>query len=313
VTPAGLSAISYALPRERVTVEELEARGLIESGAARLRSLGFAHAYLSDEPAETLAAGAVEQLLKANDVDPESIQALFYAGAIPLSHQARGSGGFLDAFCYPAAKLQYELGLTHAEVIGVGQAGCLGLIRAIDLARDWLSARPEARRVLAVSADVLPSGSPREILYNVISDGACAALVERDAPRNRILVSRHTTKGYYWDPEARKAEIIAAYFPTARHVVLEAIAAAGLVTSDIDHIIPQNVSARSWEILLDLLDLPRARIYDTNIAAKGHVIAGDPLINLHDAQAEGRLVAGERLILFTFGFGANWGCMVLEH
>jgi 3-oxoacyl-[acyl-carrier-protein] synthase-3 len=198
-------------------------------------------------------------------------------------------------------------------VTGVSQTGCLGLFRAIALGSDFLQAHPAATRILAVSSDVLPAGAPREILYNVISDGACAALVERNAPRNRIVASRHLTKGYYWDPAARKAEIVAAYFPTARAIVCETLAGARLSPSDIDWIIPQNVSARSWEILRDLLALPRAKLYDANIASKGHVIAADNLINLHDAAADGCLRAGDTLLLFNFGFGANWSCMVLEH
>jgi 3-oxoacyl-[acyl-carrier-protein] synthase-3 len=160
---------------------------------------------------------------------------------------------------------------------------------------------------------VLPDGAPREILYSVISDGGCAVLVERGARRNRIVASRHLTKGYYFDPVGRRAEIIAAYFPTARAIVCETLAAAGLSAGDVDWIIPQNVSLRSWEILRDLLALPRARLFDANIAVTGHVIAADNLINLHAAGAAGCVRAGDRLLLFNFGFGANWSCFVLEH
>jgi len=76
---------------------------------------------------------------------------------------------------------------------------------------------------------VLPAGARREILYNVISDGACATLVERDAPQNRLLAWRQVTKGYYWDCAARKNEIVAAYFPTARNVAREALATGARV------------------------------------------------------------------------------------
>ena len=40
--------------------------------------------------------------------------------------------------------------------------------------------------------------------------------------------------------------------------------------------------------------------------------AADTFINLKDAEDEGRVRPGDRLLLFTFGFGANWACMVLE-
>ncbi|MGH9204008.1 MAG: 3-oxoacyl-[acyl-carrier-protein] synthase III C-terminal domain-containing protein, partial [Vicinamibacterales bacterium] len=167
-------------------------------------------------------------------------------------------------------------------------------------------------RVLCVSADVLPVDRKREIIYNVISDGACALLVERDAVRNRILAHRRVAKGYYWNATTSKNEIVAAYFPTARTVVGDTLDARGLTANDIALIVPHNVSLRSWEILLPLLGMSPDRLFADNIAAKGHVIAADNFINLRDAQDRGRIAAGDRLLLFNFGFGANWACLLLE-
>ena len=309
----GISAIAYALPERRLTLEELDDRALPAGGASRLRALGFEHVHVSDVDAGELAIRAVRNLADGHPFDPEAVDAVFYAGAIPSSHAVAVSGGALDGFSYPAARVQYEFGLLNALVTGVSQAGCVGLMRAVELAADFLSSRPDTSRVLAVSADVLPPAARREILYNVISDGACAVLVERDSARNRLLAFRNVTKGYYWDVHAREAEIVAAYFPTARTIVRETLQAAGVPAADIAWVIPQNVSRRSWEILFELLELPAARLYTENIAAKGHVIAADNLINLKDADDQGLLRRGDRLLLFNFGFGANWTCALLEH
>ena len=239
---------------------------------------------------------------------------LFHAGALPVSQAVRGPGTHvLEGFNYPVTKLQYELGLERAFVSGVSQAGCTGLMTAIRLATDFLAAHPSAARVICSSADVLPAGAPREFMYNVISDGACAVLVERDGPRNRILAHHQVTKGYYWDATSMKNEIIAAYFPTAQRVVQDTLRGIGLARGDIARVIPHNVSLRSWEILMGLLEIPRERLFGDNIAPNGHVIAADNFINLKDAADRGVIHAGDRLLLFNFGFGANWACMVIEH
>jgi 3-oxoacyl-[acyl-carrier-protein] synthase III len=73
------------------------------------------------------------------------------------------------------------------------------------------------------------------------------------------------------------------------------------------------VSLRSWEILLGLIQIDRKKLFAENIAKMAHVIAADNWINLRDAAETGRLHRGDKLLLFTFGFGANWACMVLEH
>jgi 3-oxoacyl-[acyl-carrier-protein] synthase-3 len=185
---------------------------------------------------------------------------------------------------------------------------------AVTLAQDFLLSHPEACRVVCVSSDVLPTGCKREMIYNVISDGACALLVEKaDRPRNLIRAHRQITKGYYWDSITRKNEIAAAYFPTARTVIEDTLASGHTQMSEIAWILPHNVSARSWQILLGLLRTPGARLFTENIGKIAHVIAADNWINLNDATHLGKLNPGDRLLLFTFGFGANWACMLLEH
>jgi 3-oxoacyl-[acyl-carrier-protein] synthase-3 len=187
------------------------------------------------------------------------------------------------------------------------------MMTAVSLGRALLKADPAVERVLCVSVDVLPAGSSREILYNLISDGACAVLLERGDGPDRLVAERQITKGYYWDCETRGNEIVAAYFPTARTLIRDTLASAALTADDIALIVPHNVSLRSWEILLQLTALPLERLYADNIPMKAHVISGDNFINLKDAEGQGRLRTGDRLLLFNFGFGASWASLLVEH
>jgi 3-oxoacyl-[acyl-carrier-protein] synthase-3 len=163
-----------------------------------------------------------------------------------------------------------------------------------------------------VGVDVVPPGAKREVVYNVLSDGACAVLVSRPWERLRPVTFRQVTKGYYWDSPARRDEIVAAYFPTARNVIRDAVTAAGLTLDDISLVVPDNVSARSWSILLDLLDVPEERAFLGNAARKGHSISADLVVNLKDALDDRPPVPDAAVALFTFGFGANWGAAVLR-
>jgi 3-oxoacyl-[acyl-carrier-protein] synthase-3 len=86
-----------------------------------------------------------------------------------------------------------------------------------------------------------------------------------------------------------------------------------MTIADVDWIIPHNVSLRSWEILLGLIGCPREKLYSDNIGRVGHTIAADNFINLRDATDAGVIHQGDRLLLFTFGYGLNWSCMILEH
>lgn len=308
----GIRAIAYALPERVVDLPTLAGMRLLESPASTLAEFGFCRVAISDRPAHELALAAVRQLLDEARLDPESIDALFFAGAIPSSHHVADNATPFAGFTYPAARIQYECGLMHATALGVSQVGCTGLMTAVALAADHLRANPGADRIVCVSADVLPPGSTREIIFNVISDGACALLVERGATRHRLLAHARITKGYYWNAGTSRNEIVASYFPTARTLVHDTLAGLGLEARDVAAVIPHNVSLRSWQILLPMLGIPMDRLFADNIACKGHVIAADNFINLKDAADGGRIRPGDRLLLFNFGFGANWACMVIE-
>jgi 3-oxoacyl-[acyl-carrier-protein] synthase-3 len=308
----GISAVEYVLPSERRSLREMADAGLLISTPEQLTSFGFESCYISNVSAEELALAAATRLMEIHKVAPDSIDLLLYAGAISPSHQI-GNGHFLSSFNYPAAMLQYELGLARAAAIGISQTGCMGLTYAVKFAVDSLHANPQAQRVLCVSADVLPKGATREILFNVISDGACALMVERGSRQNQVLAHRSVTKGYYWHCMDRKNEIMAAYFPTAKNLVADLLQQAECNVGELRLLLPHNVSLRSWKILLDLIGLKQEQLFASNIAQKGHVIAADNWINLKDAMDSGSLNRGDKFLLFNFGFGAHWAATLMEY
>jgi len=319
-----MAELAYYLPPDRRSLAELHGDGLLTGSPDTLASFGFQYAFVANgETHLDMAAHAAREVMDRSATDPADIGLLLYATALTSSatmaanHSVdRGSVLRLDSiaecFQYPASSLQAELELPRAAVAGVDQQGCASLMAAMRLGRAMLVAEPDLGAVLCVSSDAFPAAQPRDVMYNIVSDGACAVLLRAGA-RNRILACGHVTKGSYWDAAAVEPEVIAAYFPTARNLILSTLARAGLDLDDIALVIPHNVSRRSWEILCGLLKLPHDRVYTDNIARVGHTIAADNILNLRDAIDEGRVAAGDKLLLFTFGFGLNWGCMVVEH
>ena len=320
----GIEAVTYWLPEHAPTLEELELHGALRGPASTLASFGFRQARVAQSESHVdMALHAARAVLDETNTAPGDVDLVLYAGALTSSTTMdcgpapAGSvlhmRDLMDFFKYPVSRLQTELDLTNASVAGVDQQGCAAIFSAVRLARATLIAEPDVRTVLCVSADRLPYGSPREVVYNLVSDGACAMLMRRAANRNRIVATHQVTKGAYWDSGSLENEIVAAYFPTARTVIEDTLRKAGMTLADIDWIIPHNVSLRSWEILLGLIGCPREKLFSQNIERVGHTIAADNFINLRDATDAGLLHKGDRLLLFTFGYGLNWSCMVLEH
>ena len=305
----GLRGLGCALPERFAPLAELS----LTSPRETLAGFGFSGAYLADDIHE-LARVAAQRALVDAALEPCNIDALLFAGALPRAHQ-RGSeqptGGVLDAFCYSGSWLQEKLELERASVCGIAQQGCAGMFSALRMARALLVAEPGVQHILCVGADALPADPEREILYNVISDAACAVVVSRAAVRHRWLGFHQLSKGYYWDVPARQSEIIAAYFPSARVTIRGALGDARLSPEDIDLVIPTGVNATSWPILLRLCGISESRLYQPR-RRFGHTIAADSFLLLEEAREAGALEPGMRVLLFTYGFGSSWCALVLE-
>ena len=318
-TPA-IAGISYVFPERSRTVGELAGDRQLNSSAATMESFGFGkvHVAVTETPYE-LALAASTRLLDESRVDRDSIGLLIYGGtpgsmsfAAQTDAEEAASGlCTMSRFKFPATRLQYDLGLHNAWPFAVDQLSCTTLLGAARLARS-LCLTEGIERALCVSSEFFPANAGREAIFNCTSDAACAILIERNGTRNRIVSATNVTKGYYWDVDALRDEIVASYFPTARHVLLRTISDAGWEPADVDWIIPHNVSMRSWQILSSLVRLPRARLFSDNIVRHGHTLAGDNFINYRDALDGGCIQPGHRVVLFSYGFGAHWTGVAVE-
>jgi 3-oxoacyl-[acyl-carrier-protein] synthase-3 len=325
-----LSAFAYHLPATSLRLGQLADSGLLTGSVATLEAFGFANARIaSDESHVEMAIQAARSVLDETETDPGDVGLVLYAGALASSSVAPcmppPPGSLLhlervpELFRYPASILQDQLGLDGAVVAGVNQQACASMFSAIQFGRASLIADPALDTVLCVASDRLPDGVARDIVFNVVSDGACAVLLRRDTSMNRVLAIHQVTKPMLFEGGSKdatggtEAEVVAAYFPTAVRVIEDTVRKAGLSLDDIEWVIPHNVSLRSWEILFGMLRIPMRKLFSANIARVGHTISADNVMNLRDAQDAGLLRRGDRLLLFTFGFGLNWSCMILEH
>jgi 3-oxoacyl-[acyl-carrier-protein] synthase-3 len=320
----GLRGVAGVLPPRRLSVDDLAAQGRLISDPRRLADLDFSHVHVADEEHDLrwLAREAAVRALADADLPPSKIDLVIWASALAEDHVAprpnESADSFdaqrapLSAFRYPSGWLQDELQLDCAQVLAVAQQGCASLFAALNIARNTLVAEPDKSHVLCVGVDVLPAAAPREILYNVISDAACGVVVSRDCPRDHWLSYSQLSKGYYWDTPRMQKEILAAYFPTARLAIAELLSRAALRPDEVDVVLPSGIQPGSWQVLLDLAGIPQDRLYRTR-SSFGHSIVADNFILLDEARRTGRLTAGQRLLLFTYGFGSSWCCLLLEH
>lgn len=316
----GVRGVGSALARSHVAVEQLAGAGLVDSSPGVLRDFGFTRAHVSDDASDAgaLALDSARAALRDARLQPCDVDLLVWASARPESHirpttrRDSAAPDLFDGFRYQSGWLQDALDLENADVIAVAQQGCSTMLSALRTARAILATEPDRSHALCVAADVLPSGSPREILYNVISDGACAVVLSQGCTTDRWVGFRQISRGYYWDPVERAPEIMASYFVMGRQVIEELLAASGLGPEDVDVVIPTGINRTSWKVLLRLVGIPEERLY-VGPESFGHTISADSFIHLEHLRQTGRVPAGAKMLLFTYGFGSSWCALLLEH
>lgn len=310
----GIAKLAYRLPTHKKSIDQLEKEGRINSSASLLSDFGFKNCYIQEKIAKSTDLLLESAKEVVSEIDRNNVSRIFLYSGINSYLEKDNKENALELFQYPVAELRHTLELPKANSLAISQQGCSGLLSAIDIAYHLLeSSDVENESMVCATVDVLPAGTKREIMYNVMSDAAASVLITKNSEKNRIVHFHQQILPYYWDTPLHENELLASYFPMAQRAIESALSGAGLKISDIKWVVPHNVSLRSWEILAKLVHIPMEKIWTNNIARIGHTVSSDHIINLVDMEKEGALKKGDYLLLFTFGFGASWSCLILQH
>ncbi len=94
-------------------------------------------------------------------------------------------------------------------------------------------------------------------------------------------------------------------------VVMEALAANGLTTADIDMLIPHQANLRIAQYVQQTLQLAEGKVYN-NIQQYGNTTAASVPIALCEAWEKGKIKEGDLVCLAAFGSGFTWASALIR-
>jgi 3-oxoacyl-[acyl-carrier-protein] synthase-3 len=178
--------------------------------------------------------------------------------------------------------------------------------------------------------------NPHDIkTYPLFGDGAGAVLLKRGRPDQGILAFSLGADGGGGDMLSRPAcgsrlpvtpELIGkglqymhmdgrAVFRWAVSILCDTIQdvlkASELEPNDVDVYVPHQANIRIINAAIDVLKIPRSRVYN-NLDKYGNTSAGSVPLALSEAIGEGRLKEGDLAVLSGFGAGLAWGTAVMR-
>lgn len=312
--PAYINELSYSLGDQSFSLEQSAEAGRLFSSAQALKESGFQnHRICSpNKSAYDLAKECVGTLKS----ELPKVGAILYATCLPLNANIGSHEKFKESrdvkylMDYPGSHLQSDYGMDNATVFGINQQACTSLLGSLRFAKMLLVDDDSINSVLCLTADRFPEGACYEQSYNLISDGAAAAIVSREASGFKILMGHGITNGGL--AQANDEEAAGTYFVYSHRLIQETLAKAGLTLDQIAWIVPQNMNIKAWQILSRLLRFGDEKIFAPSRPDVGHVISGDNIINLDKLEKENVLKAGDKILLIMAGYGMNWQCTILE-
>ena len=330
---ASIAAIEYALPAHEITNDELDRlhpewrmRDVVRRTGVESRRW-----CTLEETALDLGVTAAGQLLARLAMPTRAIDSVLFCTQTP------------DFVMPPnACLLQERLGLSTSVATLDFTHACSGFVYGLYLGKSLIESGA-AENVLLVTAETYSKWiSPEDRgPATLFGDGAAATLLSAGAGDiSRVFLGTDgAAAGIFCVPaggaraprSAATASIVADRHGNARsadHLLMEGAAVLAFVQRAIPPFVEQMLLAlgETWEsidlvvfhqaskVTLDALvarlRVPREKVF-TNLARVGNTVSASIPIALRDAEQQGRIAPGARVLLVAFGVGMSWaGCLV---
>jgi 3-oxoacyl-[acyl-carrier-protein] synthase III len=318
-----ITGTGAAFPERAVSnvelAQQLAARGIETSDEWIVARTGIRQRYLAQPGLTTTALGAqaARVALDAAGVAANSIDLILVATSTP-DH----------IFPSTACLVQAELGAPGAAALDI-QAVCSGFVYGLAVA-DGLIRTGVYRRALVIGAELFSrildwndrttcvlfgDGAGAVVLEAGEMPGILAARLHADGSQARILctagrVSQGTVQG---DPFLRMDG--PAVFKLAVNVLdssaREVLADAQMPVASVDWLIPHQANVRILSATARKLGMPESKVIVT-VDQHGNTSAASVPLALDLAVRDGRVKAGQNLLLQGVGGGFTWGSVLVR-
>jgi 3-oxoacyl-[acyl-carrier-protein] synthase-3 len=265
------------------------------------------HFAADNELTSDLALQASRKAIEAAGIKADEIDLIIVATTTPD-----------QTFPSTACILQDKLGITNGSPAFDMQAVCGGFVYALNTA-DLYIRGGQAKTVLVVGAEVLS----RILDWNdrttcvLFGDGA-GAVVLRASDEPGIVVSKLHADGVHRNM-LKAAPLISmdgkSVFKFAvkvlSEVVEELLEDQKLTGSDIDWLVPHQANIRIIEATAKKLGLEMSNVVVT-VATHGNTSAASIPLALDTAVRDGRIKAGQNILIEAVGGGFTWGAVLIR-
>jgi 3-oxoacyl-[acyl-carrier-protein] synthase-3 len=275
------------------------------------------HVAAEGELTSHLATAAAERAMAAAGVVADDIDLIVLATTTPD-----------ETFPATATKVQSMLGLSRGAAFDV-QAVCAGFIYATAVADNFIKVG-QADTALVIGAETFT----RLLDWNdrgtavLFGDGAGAVVLKGEPDGGRGILSTHlhsdgrTHDALYVDGgpslngrvghvRMQGREVFKHAVSKLGQVIQEALDVNGMTAADIDWLVPHQANRRIIDSMAEKYHLPKEKVVMT-VDRHANTSAASVPLALAEAIADGRIKAGDLVVLEAIGGGLAWGAALVR-
>ncbi|WP_304452169.1 3-oxoacyl-ACP synthase III family protein [Nocardiopsis sp. YSL2] len=312
----GIADFAIEIPTHKVSVDEMSRQsGQDVDKLTEIIPAGRISVLAPDQTSWSIGRDAAAKLLAQNPVPRDEIGLVVYAG----------SSEWGTPFWSPAAKIALELGIHNAHCYELSNF-CNAGTAALAIADEQVRAGKHGAALVIISdrlSQLVDYSTGYVELFN-FADGAAAVLVAPEA-RYEVRASALRTDpvwvDYYYgelaggrvrvERTAKRDGLGEAFTENFTSLTRSVLEEAGVSADEVAYYL---VTHGNQDLHRDYLDAmgagPDRSVF--NYDADGHMGGVDPLIALESLERDGRLSAGDVVVIATAGSGFSWGVMAVE-
>ena len=320
---ATIAGYGVAIPEGRLTNADLEAR-VDTSDAWIVERTGIRERRIAgpDESTATLATTAAAAAIKSAGLTPSDIDLLIVATQSPeqpMPHTGAFVGESLGLRCGSFDLAAACSGFVYVLVVGASMlaTGCRNvLLVGAETVSRLMDPLDRSTSILfgdaAGAAVIVPATGDEGLLaWDLGCDGSAAGLLEIPAGGSRLPASIATVQARQHYMTMAGQEV----FRRAVRVVVDSatttLERAGLTANDIDWFVPHQANLRIIETASHRLGIPPERTV-VNIERYGNTSSASIPLAMFEAVEDGRVKAGDVVLLSGFGAGLTWASALLR-
>ncbi len=320
----GILGTGAYLPERVLTNEDLEK--MVETSSAWiLERCGIRERRIAGPEEDTVSMGleASRQALAAAQVEPQQLSYIILSTNTPTHffpacaiqvQEALGVNGLLAAFDIQAGCTGFNYGLYVAERL-VAPEGKYALVIASDTNSRFTDWTDRATCILfgdgagAVVVGPSPRGRIRSSFIASSLNRKLSCETEFNWEVSPFLPPQITTSRHFLQMDG--PEIFKFAVKAVKESIRRIQKISGIEQEDLDYLILHQANNRILEAGARFARVPMEKVF-VNVDRYGNTSAASVPIALHEALEEGRIKAGDKVLLVSFGAGVTWGAALLE-